>query len=198
MSLLVLAVLGTDHHPFDRLISWMDAAATQHPDVRFVVQHGASRPPSVAEGADYLTHDLLVEMLAMADVVVCHGGPGTITDARGAGHRPICVPRDPALGEHVDGHQRRFASVVGPAGLVEVTEDREGFDEVLAQRLSLAESSDHVDGTTTAPRSQEARRLLADELDELWQVGAARRRRTGGLRAVFSHARRQLGSQRTR
>ena len=41
MSGLVLALVGTDHHPFDRLVRWMDAAASFHPEARFVVQHGA-------------------------------------------------------------------------------------------------------------------------------------------------------------
>ena len=50
MSPLVLALSGTDHHPFDRLVHWMDDAAARHPDVRFLVQHGRSTPPTIAEG----------------------------------------------------------------------------------------------------------------------------------------------------
>ena len=118
VTALVLALTGTDHHPFDRMVEWVDAAAVRHPDVRFVIQHGLTRPPSVAEGHEFLAHDRLVALLGEASVVVCHGGPGTIMDAREAGHVPLCVPRDPQLGEHVDGHQQRFAAVVGEAGVV--------------------------------------------------------------------------------
>ena len=118
MTALVVALTGTDHHPFERMVRWVDAAALLRRDVHFVVQHGASKPPSVAEGHEFLTHDHLVDLLNEASVVVCHGGPGTIMDAREAGHVPLCVPRDPRLGEHVDGHQQRFAAAVGEAGLV--------------------------------------------------------------------------------
>ena len=37
---LIFAMVGTDHHPFHRLVDWMDEAARRHPDTRFVVQHG--------------------------------------------------------------------------------------------------------------------------------------------------------------
>ena len=42
MTPLVVALAGTDHHPFDRLVEWVDAAALRHPDVRFLVQHGGT------------------------------------------------------------------------------------------------------------------------------------------------------------
>ncbi len=58
-----------------------------------------------------MSHDRLEELLAQATVVVCHGGPGTVTEARDAGHVPLCMPRDPELGEHVDDHQQRFAAL---------------------------------------------------------------------------------------
>ena len=118
MSALVLALSGTDHHPFERMVSWLDFAAQCRPDIRFVVQHGHSSAPRIAEGHAFLPHAELVALMRQASVVVCHGGPGTIMDARAAGHVPLCMPRDPALGEHVDGHQQRFAAVVGEVGLV--------------------------------------------------------------------------------
>ena len=175
MSVTVVAVLGTDHHPFDRLVGWMDEAARRHPDVRFVVQHGASRAPVRAEGHAFLGHDALVHLLRSADVVVCHGGPGTITDARAVGHLPVCVPRDPELGEHVDGHQQRFADVAGPAGLMEVVRDPDVFAEVVARRIAGDQAADMLDADGMAQRSRQAQGRLARELDDLWRIGAARR-----------------------
>ena len=58
---LVVALTGTDHHPFDRMVEWVDAAAVRRRDVRFVVQHGSDAPPPrVAEGHEFLAHDRLV------------------------------------------------------------------------------------------------------------------------------------------
>ena len=58
-------------------------------------------------------------------------------DARGAGHVPICVPRDPALGEHVDGHQQRFAAVMHDEGMVSTCTTAMAFQVALAERLEL-------------------------------------------------------------
>ena len=135
MTSLVIALTGTDHHPFERMVQWVDAAAERRGDVRFVVQHGSTRPPRVAEGYDFLSHDRLVALLEEAALVICHGGPGTIMDAREAGHVPLCIPRDPLLGEHVDGHQQRFASLAGGSGVVRLVSSPETFHAELESGL---------------------------------------------------------------
>ncbi|MFC4561966.1 glycosyltransferase [Nocardiopsis mangrovi] len=107
---LVLVTVGTDHHPFTRLVNWADAYAADHPDVRVLVQHGASAAPVSAEGEAFLDGARLHAAMATAAAVVTHGGPATVTEARRLGHLPITVARDPELGEHVDDHQIRFVA----------------------------------------------------------------------------------------
>jgi UDP-N-acetylglucosamine transferase subunit ALG13 len=175
VTALVLALAGTDHHPFERMVQWVDAAATRHRDVRFVIQHGMSRPPLVAEGHEFLAHGRLVGLLSEASVVVCHGGPGTITDAREAGHVPLCVPRDPHLGEHVDGHQQRFAALAGGAGVVRVVSSLETFQHELAS--ALVQASDLGTATASSQVRDAARARAAAELDELLPVRPHRLRR---------------------
>lgn len=173
MSALVVALAGTDHHPFDRLVDWMDQAAERRPAVRFVVQHGATKAPRVAEGHDFLTHEVLRGLVATATVVVCHGGPGTIMDAREAGHVPLCVPRDPALGEHVDGHQQRFAALVGREGMVRHVTGQAEFELELDRALSHSRTSAAQE---MAIRTRDAARAkLAAELDGLLLAGPRRR-----------------------
>ena len=165
---LVLALVGTDHHPFDRMVNWIDRAAWRHREVHFVVQHGATAAPVAAEGHDYLAHGQLVSLLRQAAVVVCHGGPGTILDARDAGHVPLCVPRDPGLGEHVDGHQQRFAAMMDRTGVVHTVTAHERFEEELTAALRRAAQP----GTTTMldTEREASRALLATELDGLIAV----------------------------
>ena len=163
---LIFAMVGTDHHPFHRLVDWVDEAARRHPDTRFVVQHGESKAPTLAEGHAYLPHEQIRELLAEADGAVVHGGPGTIMDARAAGHVPICVPRDPALGEHVDGHQQRFAALVGPAGVVTHVQSADRFHGALEAALA-AGSAGRVRSMPESAATEAARAQLAIELDAL-------------------------------
>ena len=102
----------------------------------------------------FLGHDELQQAMVDADLVVCHGGPATILEARRHGHLPIVVPRDPARGEHVDDHQLLFARRLGAAGLVALCETREALHDALT--AGLADPSRYA--VAADPDAHEARR----------------------------------------
>ena len=135
---LVLVAVGTDHHPFDRVVRWIDAwlADGAGEDVDVLVQYGHSQPPTIAQGSNLLDHDDLQDAMARAAVVVCHGGPATITEARRHGKLPICVPRDPDRGEHVDSHQQLFARRMGAGGIVALAETQDDLRATLDRALN--------------------------------------------------------------
>ncbi len=132
---LVAVFVGTDHHPFDRVLSWADevASAGQH---RWFVQHGSSDLPGSLSGEGILSASAMAELLERADAVVTHAGPGMVMEARAAGHLPIVVPRDSGLGEHVDDHQLRFSRRIADSGLVTLVRDQADFAGALEQTLS--------------------------------------------------------------
>jgi UDP-N-acetylglucosamine transferase subunit ALG13 len=136
VSGLVVVMLGTDHHPFDRLVGWCDNLAASRPDIEVVVQHGWTAAPKVAVGSDFLGKDELSALLQRAHVAVTHGGPGLISDVRSAGLLPVVVPRDPERGEHVDGHQQRFVARMDKSGLVEEVADEAAFVVAVEKRLA--------------------------------------------------------------
>lgn len=144
---LVLVTVGTDHHPFDRLIGWIDRWAAPSP-VRLVVQYGTAVPPRSAEGTPFLTPDEFAALLASADAVVCSGGPGAIMEARAAGLRPVVVPRRSSLGEHVDDHQRSFADFMAARDLITLADDEPALGAALdaVARDRRAHRIDRADG----------------------------------------------------
>lgn len=112
-----MLVVGTDHHPFDRAVRWVDRWAARNPRARVVIQHGSARPPAYATGRRLIPHAELQALTATATAVVSHGGPATIMEISRRGRYPLVLPRDPALGEHVDDHQLRFAHAMAGSGL---------------------------------------------------------------------------------
>lgn len=122
-SPLVVVVLGTDHHPFARPLAWISELA-QDGSLRFHVQHGSTPLPPGLDGTPMLGHGELSALLERASVVVTHGGPGSVMDAREHGHVPVVVPRDPRFGEHVDDHQIHFARRLALTGEAVVAESR--------------------------------------------------------------------------
>jgi len=119
---LVLVTVGSDHHPFDRLVEWSEDwfARRAEGSARCFVQYGTSRPPGVAAGEAFVPHDRMQALMREAAVIVTQGGPMSIVEARGAGRVPIVVPRQSSLGEHVDDHQQAFCRRLAAEGLIRV------------------------------------------------------------------------------
>lgn len=149
----VVVTVGTDHHRFDRLVSWADHWAAANPGVTVLVQRGASEPTSYADSVPMLGYDALVAAMADADAVVTQGGPAAIMDARSVGHRPVVVPRRGTLGEHVDDHQVRFTAWMAERDLVWLADDEHGLHRLLdravrnPQALRIPPDSGEVAGT---------------------------------------------------
>lgn len=144
----VFVTVGTDHHPFDRLVEWTDRWLTAHvaEGVTALVQTGTSAEPNWAEHADYLGHAEMEDAVAGAMAVVTHGGPGSIMLCSYLGKKPIVVPRESARGEHVDDHQVVFSRRLATEGRIDLAETEERFaellDRALARRGNIASSED--------------------------------------------------------
>lgn len=150
---LVLVAVGTDHHQFDRLVQWVDRWAADAGPCRaeVLVQHGTSKAPTVVRGSALLDHAELQEAMDRAAVVVTHGGPATIMEVRRRDRLPICVPRDPVRGEHVDNHQQLFARRMGAAGVVRLAETEDGLRAALDEALDRPERFTVGPGVSKAP-----------------------------------------------
>ena len=165
---LLLVTVGTDHHPFDRLVRWVDGwlgtPGGRAAGLRCLMQTGTSAPPAgVADWHAYLEFNALQAAMREAAAVVCHGGPGTILGARHIGVVPIVVPRQHRLGEHVDDHQVAFSRRLAAEGsvfLAEAEADLHGLlDRVAAEPAAFRAPAEHR-GTAAAVRVFE--RLVDD------------------------------------
>jgi UDP-N-acetylglucosamine transferase subunit ALG13 len=134
----IFVTVGTDHHRFDRLIDWVDRwledGGSERADV--LVQSGSSRRPRAAESRQFLPAEEMGSSMEGADVVVCHAGPGSITEARSRGRMPIVVARRKRLGEIVDEHQRAFAHRMDRLGRVRAAENERTFRSLLDSAVS--------------------------------------------------------------
>jgi UDP-N-acetylglucosamine transferase subunit ALG13 len=167
---LVFLTVGTDHHPFDRVVRWLDAwLESGAPDrVRCLVQHGASAPSSLAPSHDFLTYEEMNAAIRDAAVIVSHAGPGTIMMAAEAGKVPIVVPRVRALREHVDDHQVLFAQRLRAERTIALADSESKFrqfvDRALANPFALPQRKSS---------SAEAVRRFEEVVDELMGVSRA-------------------------
>ncbi|MGH3950495.1 MAG: glycosyltransferase [Pseudonocardiaceae bacterium] len=131
----LVATVGTDHHPFDRLVRWLDRWLAERYDVKAWIQHGPACAPRHGDGVVLLPRDELLDYMTRATVIVTQGGPGSIMDARSCGRLPVVVPRLPTLNEVVDDHQLAFCRKMADLGWIRLAESEAEFREHLDHAL---------------------------------------------------------------
>lgn len=121
---MMLVTVGSDHHTFDRLITWVDRWLDDGGAARVdcVIQYGTAERPRNGQAWPYLDHGELQGLMEQATVIVMQGGPIGIKESRRCGRLPVVVPRLSSLGEVVDDHQVTFARAMAAEGLVAVAE----------------------------------------------------------------------------
>lgn len=149
---LVFVTVGTDHHPFDRVIRWVDSWLESGPEgrIRCFMQNGTSVTPLHADSRLYLPYDEMQRYMSEAAAVVCHGGPGTIMSCLRLGKKPVVIPRRQDMGEHVDQHQVLFVARMAERGQVETASDEAAFRAVLDRAIERGTVVDDVVDDETA------------------------------------------------
>jgi len=156
---VILVTLGTHPSPMDRLVAALDDLAERGAIGEEVIIQSASiglRPRhAIVHGV--VPFDQLAQWTHQARAVVTHGGPGSIMQALSSGHRPVVVPRDPRLGEHVDDHQQRFARWLASRRPILVIESMDdlgaAITDAIAARTAVDPGSHHPEQAIAHLRS---------------------------------------------
>jgi UDP-N-acetylglucosamine--N-acetylmuramyl-(pentapeptide) pyrophosphoryl-undecaprenol N-acetylglucosamine transferase len=131
---LLFATVGATL-PFDRLIEMVDVAKRNGAVPQQVIaQTGINgRSSDQFDTVEALPFDEVKAILRRADIVVCHGGTGSLVTALQEGCKVIAVPRRFARGEHYDDHQYEITSAFAARGLILTSNSQEEFDAALVR-----------------------------------------------------------------
>lgn len=137
---LVFATVGATL-PFDRLSrSVAEAKARGDLPERVVLQTGEGGFSPEADGVEVhetLPFDRVRELLKTAEIVICHGGTGSLITALREGCRVVAVPRRFDLGEHYDDHQSEITEAFQARGLIVSVGPDEDFSAALARARAM-------------------------------------------------------------
>lgn len=142
---LLFATVGATL-PFDRLVRSVEAVAAQGLfKGEVIVQTGVGgRIPEGVEAVETLPFDQVQTTLKRAEIVVCHGGTGSLVTALREGCHVIAMPRLAELGEHYDNHQAEITSAFEARGLITVA----NTPEELATAIESAQTKSPLYATT--------------------------------------------------
>ena len=126
---MIFVALGTQDKSFKRLLELAEKINT---DEKIVCQSGFTKYSSnKLEIQDYFSSDDYNKYINEADIVITHGGVGTILNALSLNKKIIVVPRLKKYGEHQNDHQLQVARVFNEKGHIVLFEDGDDINEVL-------------------------------------------------------------------
>ena len=117
---MILVTLGTQDKPFVRLLETIDNLINLKViDEEVNVQAGLTEYQSKNMHIfDFLSTIEFNELLAQADIVISHGGVGTIISAIKENKPVIVAPRLKEYGEHTNNHQVEIIKKLSNAGCI--------------------------------------------------------------------------------
>lgn len=106
-NILILILLGTQDNSFHRLLEEVQKLINKNVITeKVIVQAGRTKYESKdMEIYSLMPEEKLAELMKKSDLVITHGGVGSIVMALKMGKKVIAVPRLSEFGEHINDHQ---------------------------------------------------------------------------------------------
>ena len=130
---MVLVTVGTQKQSFDRLFNLIRNSKELKKE-ELVVQRGYTKCNNSKriKAFDFIPLDQMEDYISKADLVISHGGVGTIFSAIKKGKKVIAVPRLAKYGEHINDHQIEICEALEKEGYILYYKDEiDDFDELI-------------------------------------------------------------------
>lgn len=143
---MILVMVGTQKFPFDRLLAKVDSLISQGMITDEVkAQTGYSHyVPKYYSFGNFFSEEVVYTLIQNSDVLITHGGIGTITKGLLMGKKVIIVPRKKEYGEHVDNHQMEIGERFSEMGYAVLCKDVDKLEESLNEAYRRELRSFHL------------------------------------------------------
>ena len=140
---MILVTLGTQKQPFTRLL---DLIENSNINDEIIVQAGHTKYESKKmKILDFISYEEMEKLVDKADIIITHGGTGSIVGPLKQGKKIIAIPRLSKYLEHVDDHQIQIVSMFADVGYImkcdEVDDIEKVFEEIKNKKLKKFKSN---------------------------------------------------------
>lgn len=126
---MILVTLGTQKQQFTRILDCIENSSVKE---EVIVQSGHTKYESTKmKIIDFIGYDEMAELVEKADLIVTHGGTGSIIGPLKQGKKVIACARLQKYGEHIDNHQEELVSIFSDEGYILEIKDGDSFDEIV-------------------------------------------------------------------
>ena len=126
---MILVTLGTQHQEFTRILDYIEKSNIKD---KIIVQAGYTKYKSKKmKMFDFIDYDKMAEYVKDADLIITHGGTGSITGPLKEGKKVIACARLAKYGEHVDDHQTEIVDVFSDEGYILKLDENANLDDLI-------------------------------------------------------------------
>lgn len=132
---MIFISVGTQKQEFKRLFHLVEDSKVIS-NQRIIAQMGYTEYSSRRiESIPFMNNELYKKYMNESDIVICHGGVGTIFDALYAGKKVLAIPRLAKYDEHVDDHQIEICKELEKEGYILYLKEYDIFDDVMKKLI---------------------------------------------------------------
>ncbi|MBP3765876.1 MAG: exopolysaccharide biosynthesis protein [Bacilli bacterium] len=159
---MTLVILGTQDKEFTRLLKMVeDEIKKGLIKGEVIVQAGQTKYKSnYMEILDLIPNTKFNKLIKESDLVITHGGVGSIISALKHNKKVIAVPRLSKYGEHVNDHQLEIVEEFGRLGYIKSATNKRELTKAL-------EEIDSFEGTKYKSNNNKMIKLIEDFIDNI-------------------------------
>lgn len=130
---MILVMLGTQNNSFHRLLEEIDELIKEKIiKEEVIVQAGYTKYETKnMKIIDLMPKEKLEELQDKADLIITHGGVGSIISSLEKGKKVIAIPRLHKYGEHVNDHQKEIVEKFNKDGCIIGIDDVKKLKEAI-------------------------------------------------------------------
>ncbi len=130
---MVFIMVGTQKQDFSRLFKLIDNSKVLEGE-KIIAQSGYTKyNSSKIEFIPFMSHDEIKEYIKKADLIICHGGVGTIFDSLYEEKRVLAIPRLAKYKEHKNDHQIEICEALEKEGYIKYLKENDDIDKKLIE-----------------------------------------------------------------
>lgn len=132
---MILVLLGTQNNNFKRLLEQIDLLI-ENKVIKDEVLVQAGYTKYISKNMrilDFISNDELTKLQEEANLIITHGGVGSILSSISKGKKVIAVARQHQYGEHVNDHQKDIIEFFNQKGYIIGIQDVKDLEKAIIQ-----------------------------------------------------------------
>lgn len=126
---MILVTLGTQKQQFTRLLNYLEKLDLKD---KIIVQAGHTKYQSKKmEIFDFIDYEKMDNYVKQADLIITHGGTGSIIGPLKKGKKVIACARKEKYKEHVDDHQEEIVNIFSEEGYILKLDENDDLNQLI-------------------------------------------------------------------